>query len=116
MRPRRQDAGAAKDNVVAVRMSDKPLAMVDAWISTQKERGLSRPEAIRRLVEIALFKAAPKRAKKSTASTKSSQLAGDQLDRMSDRSATAAEQETRKRRLLRGPSEFREVRKDRNKR
>jgi hypothetical protein len=34
--------------------SPGPLAKVDQWIARQKEPGLSRPEAIRRLVEIAL--------------------------------------------------------------
>jgi hypothetical protein len=32
-------------------MLDEPLASLDAWISKQKEPELSRPEAIRRLVE-----------------------------------------------------------------
>jgi hypothetical protein len=40
--------------VVGVRMLDRPLAAVDAWISKQKEPDLSRPEAIRRLVELGL--------------------------------------------------------------
>jgi hypothetical protein len=40
--------------VVGVRMLDRPLAAVDAWIAKQKEPDLSRPEAIRRLVELGL--------------------------------------------------------------
>ena len=40
--------------VVGVRMLDKPLAAVDAWIKKQHEADLSRPEAIRRLVELGL--------------------------------------------------------------
>jgi hypothetical protein len=35
-------------------MLDDRLAVLDAWILKQKETGLSRPEAIRRLVEIGL--------------------------------------------------------------
>lgn len=42
--------------IVGVRMLDSPLAAVDAWIEKQKEPDLSRPEAIRRLVEIGLSK------------------------------------------------------------
>lgn len=102
--------------LIAVRMDDEPLALVDAWIASQNERGLSRPEAIRRLVNFALSTGRPVRAEQSANSSKSSELAGNQLDRMSDNSASAEEQETRKRRLLRGPSEFREVRKDRKQR
>jgi hypothetical protein len=40
--------------IVGVRMLDAPLAALDAWISKQKETDLSRPEAIRRLVELGL--------------------------------------------------------------
>jgi hypothetical protein len=40
--------------VVGVRMLDRPLAAVDAWIAKQKDPDLSRPEAIRRLVELGL--------------------------------------------------------------
>jgi hypothetical protein len=40
--------------IVGVRMLDSPLAAIDAWITKQKEPDLSRPEAIRRLVEIGL--------------------------------------------------------------
>lgn len=40
--------------IVGVRMLDGPLAELDAWIAKQKEPDLSRPEAIRRLVEIGL--------------------------------------------------------------
>jgi hypothetical protein len=35
-------------------MLDAPLAALDSWIDKQKEPDLSRPEAIRRLVEIGL--------------------------------------------------------------
>lgn len=38
---------------ILVRMHDQ-LDALDAWILKQKEPGLSRPEAIRRLVEVAL--------------------------------------------------------------
>jgi hypothetical protein len=40
--------------IVGVRMLDRPLAALDAWIAKQKEPELSRPEAIRRLVELGL--------------------------------------------------------------
>jgi hypothetical protein len=35
-------------------MLDDRLSALDAWIAKQKEAGLSRPEAIRRLVELGL--------------------------------------------------------------
>lgn len=42
---------------IGVRMLDDRIATLDAWIKKQKEPNLSRPEAIRRLVEIGLKKA-----------------------------------------------------------
>jgi hypothetical protein len=35
-------------------MQPAPLADLDSWIKSQKEPDLSRPEAIRRLVELGL--------------------------------------------------------------
>jgi hypothetical protein len=43
-----------KGTLIGVRLLDDPLATLDAWIAKQKESDLSRPEAIRRLVEIGL--------------------------------------------------------------
>ena len=40
--------------VIGVRMRDAPLASLDKWIAEQAENGLTRPEAIRRLIEIGL--------------------------------------------------------------
>jgi hypothetical protein len=39
---------------IGVRMLDDRIATLDAWIARQKEPDLSRPEAIRRLVELGL--------------------------------------------------------------
>jgi hypothetical protein len=85
---------------------------LDAWAA---ENSVSRSRAIRDFVELGLSGATTVRAKKSAASSKSSELAGKQLDKMTDQSASTEEQETRKRRLLKGPSEFRDVRNDRKK-
>ena len=45
---------------IGVRMLDDRIAALDAWIKKQKEPDLSRPEAIRRLVEIGLKAKVPK--------------------------------------------------------
>jgi len=42
--------------MIGVRMLSEPLAALDKWIEAQRESGLSRPEAIRRLVGIGLKK------------------------------------------------------------
>ena len=39
-------------------------------------------------------------------------LAGEQIDKLSDQSATAEERQERKKRLLKGPNEFRDIRGD----
>jgi hypothetical protein len=42
--------------------------------------------------------------------SKSSELASKMIDRLADQSAPLEEQEKRKRRLLKGPAEFRDIR------
>ena len=50
---RKKVRAAETGTMIGVRLQRKPLAMVDAWIKAQAEP-LTRPEAIRQLVEIAL--------------------------------------------------------------
>jgi hypothetical protein len=46
---------------------------------------------------------------------KAHEIAAEHLDRLVDKSAPAEEQAVRKRRLLKGPEEFRDLRRDRAK-
>jgi hypothetical protein len=98
---------------IGVRMLDDRIAALDAWIAKQKEPELSRPEAIRRLVELGLTvktRSAPSERQRATLAD----LASKAID-----SLTAGtpdnEKTSRKRRLIKGPEEFREVRADRPK-
>jgi hypothetical protein len=91
-----------------MRWQQSDLAAVDAWAA---RNDLSRPEAIRRLVEMALAAASPMPTPKKTAA-KAGRLAGEAIDRLLDQSAPPQEQARRKRRLLKGPSEFRDIRAD----
>jgi hypothetical protein len=43
-----------KGTLIGVRLLDAPLAKLDRWIAQQGEPDLSRPEAIRRLIELGL--------------------------------------------------------------
>ncbi len=86
--------------------------MIDA---IEKWRGKQRPipnasEAIRKLVEIGLWSAhrAVLRTKKAT---DASEMAGQEIDRLGDPSATDEERQLRKRRLIKGPKEFRDIRR-----
>ena len=96
---------------VTVRMLTENLKVLDRWRRQQADHP-GRPEALRRLVELALASAgpAPKRSKKAAA--KAAELAGTMIDWLGDKSAPPEEQAKRKRRLIKGPSEFRGIRGD----
>jgi hypothetical protein len=54
--------------------------------------------------------------KNPKAASKASAMAGEQIDKMADASASDDERHTRKQRLLKGPQEFRDIRGDIHKR
>jgi hypothetical protein len=82
---------------------------LDEWAKQQTDKP-GRPEAIRRLVEKALAgKAAPRPANKEGA-RKAAGMAVGAIERLADKSVPVEEQERRKRRLVQGPKEFRDVR------
>ena len=72
----------------------------------------SRSEAIRRLVELGLAASQPLRRRSFEAASKALDLASQQIDKLIDPSTPDEERRTRKRRLLKGPKEFRDVRSD----
>jgi hypothetical protein len=43
-----------RGTLIGVRILDDPLAALEGWIEKQQEPDLTRPEAIRRLVELGL--------------------------------------------------------------
>jgi hypothetical protein len=99
--------------IVGVRMLDRPLAALDAWIASQKEPELSRPEAIRRLVELGLKAGAPaKPAGKPGRRLRAQELATKAIEKIIDPAAPPDERAQRRRRLTKGPPEFREDRID----
>ena len=106
--------GKIHNTPFSMRASEAFLKSIDKWRAKVGDAP-SRDEAVRRLVEIGLANAqpAPRRGKKSA--VKASELAGQIIDRLSDNSAPTEEREKRKRRLLKGPSEFRDMRSDRPK-
>ena len=90
-------------------------AMIEAienWRARQ-EPVPSTPEAIRQLVEMGLASApAPRPRGGKETMPRASELAGEAIDWLRDKTAPAEEQAQRKRRLIKGPSEFREMRND----
>ena len=101
-----------KGELIGVRIQPPKLARLDYWIS-QQEDAPSRPEAIRRLLEQGLAGPYPKsQPSKEAAKNKAQKMAGREIDRLGDKSATGEERASRKRRLIRGPGEFRGLRAD----
>ncbi|HVI62243.1 MAG TPA: hypothetical protein VM910_06585 [Bradyrhizobium sp.] len=100
---------AGHDAVATIRLSSELRESVDAWAAKQSDKP-ARPEAILRLVELGLERthrreSAPNRA------AKASEMAAQEIDRITDPSATEEERQLRKRRLIKGPKEFRDIRK-----
>jgi hypothetical protein len=96
-----------------VRMSPPQLSAVDAWARAEDER-MSRPEAIRRLVELGLsIKNADRDLMRDDQRARASELAGGEIDKLTDQRATSDDQASRKRQLIKGPEEFRASRVDR---
>jgi hypothetical protein len=86
---------------------------VDLWAAKQDDHP-GRSEAIRRLVELGLT-VKPKARSRGSEQQKerAREMAGKAIDRKSDTTAPADAQAGRKRRLLKGPEEFRDSRVDR---
>ena len=101
-----------KGTLIGVRIQPDDLAMLDSWI-IDEGRGLTRPQAIRRLVEIALSSYAPRLGtRNSVRATRAAELASKVIDKHLDPDIPAEERDVRRRELLHGPSGFRDVRKD----
>jgi hypothetical protein len=97
--------------VTAVRLSPEAGVAVDQWATRQDDKP-SRSEAIRRLVELGLTvktRSAPSERQRAALAD----LASKAIDSLTVRTADSDEKASRKRRLIKGPEEFREVRVDR---
>jgi len=99
--------------VTAVRLSPALGAEVDHWAGSQDDAP-TRSEAIRRLVEIGL-KAKTRSAPSDRQRAAIADLASKAIDSLTAGAPNNDEKAGRKRRLIKGPEEFREVRVDRPK-
>jgi hypothetical protein len=108
---KRGPPATGKGTLIGVRLQPDPLSRLDRWSNSQDDKP-SRPEAIRRLVELGLTGSDPAKHTSRKAAAKASDMAGRRIDEISDPSATAEERQDRKRRLIKGPSEFRGMRGD----
>jgi hypothetical protein len=100
-----------KDPLVGVRLPTERIKQIDAW--AKREGAASRSEAIRRLVDQSLVAASQQpRSGSHKGASKATELASKELDRRVDQSLPVEERERRKRRLTKGPKEFRDMRDD----
>jgi hypothetical protein len=98
--------------VAAVRLPPELSKSVDTWAARQVDKP-GRSEAIRRLVGIGLAAQVSTRQSSSKQKLRAQEMAGKAIDKMSDNAAPADEKAERKRKLLKGPAEFRDARVDR---
>jgi hypothetical protein len=114
---------AEKTAVIGVRLLSHQIRGVDAWIARQA-MPMTRPEAIRGMIEAMLQILTNSRSqsvgeKRERQRTRASEMAGHVIDQVIDTRldtpASAEDKQTRKRRLIKGPSEFRDTRADRGK-
>jgi hypothetical protein len=91
------------------RMPPALIGEIKAWADDHE---VSRSSALRRLVELGLSASHSSRPRSPKARAKAADMAAETIDRHADLSAAPEERESRKRRLLKGPKEFRELRRD----
>ncbi len=98
---------------MAARMPPQLIAQVEAWAAANDT---SRSDAFRRLVELGLtIKTTTKPVRRPGRRLRAQELATKTIEKMIDPSAPPEERAQRRRRLTKGPTEFRENRVDRPK-
>ena len=107
LRKKRSRRTTGHDPLMTVRFSSELRESVDAWAAKQSDKP-ARPEAILRLIELGL-ETTRRRESLTNRAAKASEMAAQAIDRLSDPSATDEERQIRKRRLIKGPKEFRGI-------
>lgn len=96
-------------NPVGLRLYPDLEKRIDEWRQKEPDRP-GRPEAIRRLIVLALSRQGGPWQRSPRMRAKAQELASGELDKVVDQAATNEQREQRKRRLLQGPKEFRDIR------
>src|SRR3979490_1166941 len=109
-RKRRGRPATGQDPVSAIRLSVELTQVIDRWAAHNK--AASRSEAIRQLVEMGLAGIQPPHRRSAKTAARASDMAGLRIDKIGDPSVSAEERQDRKGRLVKGPSEFRKMRRD----
>jgi hypothetical protein len=103
-----------RDPAVTIRLPKSVLDEVESWAAKQESEP-NRSQSLRHLVELGLtVRIKPKQAPAGRAD-RAKELASKAIDGLVVGAADDDEKASRKRRLIKGPEEFREVRVDRPK-
>src|SRR5262249_28465216 len=97
------------DASTTIPLSSELRNRVDAWAAKQSDKP-TRSEATFGLSSWGL-KPTHRRGSLANRAAKASELAAREIDRLIDPSSTDEERQLRKRRLIKGPKEFRDIRK-----
>jgi hypothetical protein len=109
-RKKRGRPATGQDPVSAIRLPPKLTISIAKWAA--RNGAASRSEAIRRLVELGLASVKPMKPGSRKAAARASAMAGRQIDKLVNPAMPEEERHARKRRLIKGPREFREMRGD----
>ena len=110
---RRGRPATGRDPMMGFRAAPVLRASIVKWAESQPDMP-TLSEATRRLVELGLTVKQKVRSTNEGQKLRAREMAGKAIDKMTDTTAAPDDQATRKRRLLKGPEEFRGVRVDRS--
>jgi hypothetical protein len=114
---RGRPASGGRGEGVLVRLQPDRLAAIDAWI-TRQTAPMTRPEAIRAMLDAVLVIVSndpSEKPKVRKQAARASEMASQTIERKLDPKMPEEERAQRRRRLTKGPPEFRDVRVDRPK-
>jgi hypothetical protein len=112
VKPKRgRPPSGGRDPLMGFRASPVLRASIVKWAESQHDNP-TLSDAIRRLVELGLTHPKSVRTRSKRRSTRAKQLAAATLDKLVDPSTPVDEVADRKRKLLKGPEEFRQSRID----
>jgi hypothetical protein len=98
---------------IGTRWPEQTVAAIDAWASSNET---TRTEALRRLVDLGLSKSSQQKAQILSTSrqgaARAAELAAKVIEKKFPPDTPAEEKAVRKRKLIQGPSVFRDTRKD----
>ncbi|SDP43699.1 hypothetical protein [Afipia sp. GAS231] len=113
---RGRPATTGRGTQVGERWHPTELAAIDAWIASSPDKNITRAHAIRRLVALGLRVKTPAQPiGKPGRRLRAQELATKAIEKIIDPAAPPEERAQRRRRLTKGPPEFREDRVDQTK-